>query len=362
MLSRCWRGVGVCQISMLRGAGAGNSIIEPWGTTLRTSGEHETMTNRATKDHQPRKTGGNVLILGGGGARGFAHFGVLQVLEEAGVRIDRIIGVSIGALVGAVYCNNPNAAEVIDVTRNYITSDRFTKYYNRMMRTSKRAKVGNGDGADEAPEEEHDEEAGRWFGKLRDYLKATFAFHRVVMKQSILPNKPLADCLSQIAVNQPIEDLKLPLTIVAADLKTGSRVRMEDGDLFSAVLGSAALPGIFPPVDRGPHLLADYGVVCSIPVSTALHYKPSRIIGVDLTPELVYRDSFSSGLDVLNRMEEIGCYLFKEHTAAYADVMIRPAVSHVDWADFADMDDVIERGVVAAEAVLPTLLKTRNAG
>ena len=320
------------------------------------------MASRASDKPRIRETGGNVLILGGGGARGFAHLGVLKVLEDAGVRIDRIIGVSIGALVGAVYCNNPNATECIDATRDYITSEHFAKYYDRMMRTSKRAKVSNGDAPDEIEGEESDDPQNRWFSKLRDYLKATFAFHRVVMKQSILSNRPLEDCLEHIAVNGPMEDLPLPLTIVAADLKSGSRVRMESGDLFSAVLGSAALPGIFPPVERDNHLLADYGVVCSIPISTALHYKPERIIGVDLTPELAYREEFSSGLDVLNRMEEIGCYLFKEHTAAYADVMIRPSVNHVDWADFADMDSVIERGVIAAEAVLPTLLRTRNAG
>lgn len=319
------------------------------------------MAIQSTTNQTPRETGGNILILGGGGARGFAHLGVLKVLEDAGVRIDRIIGVSIGALVGAVYCNNPNASDCIEATRNYITSEHFRKYYDRMIRTSKRAKVNNSDSNDDINGEEADDENNRWFGKLRDYLQATFAFHRVVMKQSILSNRPLEDCLEHLASNGPMEDLAIPLTIVAADLKSGSRVRMESGDLFSAVLGSAALPGIFPPVERGNHLLADYGVVCSIPVSTALHYKPKRIIGVDLTPELEYRESFSSGLDVLNRMEEIGCYLFKEHTAAYADVMIRPSVSHVDWADFADMDEVIERGVIAAEAVLPTLLRARNA-
>ena len=297
-----------------------------------------------------QKSGGNVLVLGGGGARGFAHFGVLRVLEDAGIRIDRIVGVSIGAFVGALYCQTPDAETITKTVHDFVSSERFSRYLEKMMKASRKARGGD----------ESENGNGGFFGRMRDFMKATMAFHRFVMQTAILSNRPMVDCLETCARNEPIEDLELPLTIVAADLRRGCRVRIEEGDLFSAVLGSTALPGIFPPIEREGQLLADYGVVCSIPVSTALRYRPDNVIAVDLTPQLPYQETFSSGLEIVKRMEDIGAYLFKEHIAAFADVMIKPEVAHVDWADFQDMPDVVEQGVIAAESVLPTLLRLRT--
>ena len=313
--------------------------------------------------------GGNVLVLGGGGARGFAHFGVLRVLEDAGITIDRIIGVSIGAFVGALYCQNPDIRATTARVREYVTSDRFVKFYERMTKASRKRNQAWDPSADqpEGPVDEKESQPSNGaasqvglIGKLKDYLKATVAFHRFVMNQAILSNRPMEDCLEAVAENCGIESLEIPLTIVAADLRRGERVRIEEGDLFSAVVGSTALPGIFPPVERENALLTDYGVLCSIPVSTALRYQPRCVIAVDLTPEMPFRESFSSGLEIVNRMEEIGCYLFKEHISAYADVIVKPEVSGVDWSDFHDMDTVVEKGVAATESVLPTLLRATS--
>ena len=314
------------------------------------------MIHRPSIDDRP--DGGTVLVLGGGGARGFAHFGVLKVLEDLGIRIDRIVGVSIGAFVGAVYCRQPDATVVTQRVKEYVESDRFAKYYDRMTRASRdSAKQVHEDGT--VVEGTPGRNGAGLFGSVKKYLKATMAFHRFVMRQAILTNKPMEDCLDAVTRNGNIEDLAIPLTVVAADLRSGSGIKMETGDIFSAVLGSTALPGIFPPVERNGHLLADYGVLCSLPVSTALHYRPSTVIAVDLTPEIESKVHFPSGLEIVNRMEEIGCFLFKEHIASAADVVIKPEVGKVDWADFHDMDRVVEKGVAAAESVLPTLLKAR---
>lgn len=308
------------------------------------------------------RNSGTVLVLGGGGARGLAHLGVLQVLESAGIRIDRVVGVSIGAFIGAAYCSKPDARAITEDARRYVTSERFRTYYRAMTRASKKTRTG--------AECEHvgvelqktgaNGTNGRWFEKLRDYWKASLAFHRVVSSHAILTNRPMADCLDAVIPNNSIESLQIPLTIVAADLRSGDRVHIETGDLHSAVLGSTALPGIFPPVEREGRLLADYGVLCSTPVATAMQYRPARIIAVDLTPELQRREAFTSGLEILNRMEEIGCFLFKEHIAGFADVMIKPSVTSVDWADFHDMDRVVEKGIIATEAVLPTLSRLKT--
>lgn len=312
-------------------------------------------------DSTPPTTGGTVLVLGGGGARGLAHFGVLRVLEDAGVRVDRIIGVSIGALVGAVYCREPDAVVSADRVRQYIGSERFAKFYDRMNRASKKSTRGEVDSCSAPEEPEPVRTNGAPFlGKLREYFKATMAFHRFVMRQSILPNRSIVDCLEAITDNGLLEELQIPLTVVAADLRRGERVVIESGDIFSAVLGSMALPGIFPPVEREGALLADFGVLCSIPVTTSARYRPDTVIAVDLTRDMSAREAFTSGLEVVNRMEEIGAYIFKEHVSSFADVIIRPEVTEFDWADFHDADKVIEKGEIAAEAALPTLLRVKT--
>ena len=302
------------------------------------------------------KTGGTILVLGGGGARGFAHFGVLKVLEDAGVQIDRIVGVSIGAFVGALYCHQPDTAAITARVAEYVASERFSRFYGRMTKASKNTGNRNGETAD------IETETARLglLGRLKDYLRATMAFHRFVVKPGILSNRPMLDCLEYCMPESQIEDLEIPLSIVAADLKSGDRVLLESGDLFSAVVGTTALPGIFPPVARGDHLLSDYGVLCSMPVTTAMQFSPDRIIAVDLTPEIEFKETFSSGLEVVNRMESIGCFLFKERSATFADTVIKPDVGHVDWADFHDMEAVIEKGMAATKTVLPELTAIKN--
>lgn len=309
--------------------------------------------------------GGTILVLGGGGARGFAHFGVLEVLERRGIKVDRIVGVSIGAFVGAVYGQTPNAAEVVTRIRDYITSDRFASYYRRMMNASKKARPAKNDEAsgfdgseafeDATLRDDSGSAAERWIGRMKHVMGKTVAISRVVFSRAVLSHRPMEDCLNAVARPGLIEDLRVPLTIVAADLRRGRRVDLESGDLFSAVLGSTALPGIFPPIERNEHLLADYGVVCSMPIPTARRYRPQTVIAVDLSQEVRYKHDFASGLEILNRVEEIGAHLFKEHVVPLADIVIRPRVSHIDWADFADMDPIVAEGARAADLALSAL-------
>lgn len=309
------------------------------------------------------REGGTVLVLGGGGARGLAHFGVLRVLERYGIKIDRIVGVSIGSFAGAVYAQSPNAEDVIARIREYITSPKFTSYYRRMTSASKKARSDDRRNAPESydvpPEAPESSTTDRWIGRLKQMMGQTMALSRVVFSRAILSHRPMEDCLESIAKPGKIEDLAIPLTIVAADLRRGRRVDLEHGDLFSAILGSTALPAIFPPIEREQALLADYGVVCSMPVPTAMRYRPEHIIAVDLSQEIRMKHEFGSGLEILNRVEEIGGFLFKEHVAQYADVIIRPRVSHIDWADFADMDPIVAEGERATEAVGHRLIEIK---
>lgn len=169
----------------------------------------------------------------------------------------------------------------------------------------------------------------------------------------------MEDCLESVMQNCLIEDLLLPLTVVAADLKSGQRVDLDEGQLFSAIIGSTALPGIFPPVPREGDLLSDYGVLCSIPMESAAKHDPDLVIAVDLSPPLDVKEEFESGLDVINRMDSISCQLLNGRAAAQADLVIRPQIDGVSWADFMDMDKIVEQGRNSALAILPELHSLR---
>ncbi len=298
-------------------------------------------------------SGGTTLILGGGGARGYAHFGVLQVLQESGFEIDRVVGVSIGAFIGALYCETPNAHAITERVHDYVHNEKFLRYYNRMLRASQ----GAGHTPDDRDGETNDSAKawGRIVGRVRGYLRATVAFHRFVSRPGILSNRPMEDCLESLLENSDIADLKVPLTIVATDLKIGERLDMEVGDLFSAIIGSTALPGIFPPVERGDHLLSDYGVLCSIPMESAQRHRPDLVVAVDLSPKIETKDKFDSGLDVINRMDSIGCQLFNNQASTAADLVIRPDLGQTSWADFLNMEEIVEAGRQAALDALPHL-------
>ena len=330
--------------------------------------------DQAPVEKRSTATGGTVLVLGGGGARGFAHFGVLQVLQRHGIKIDRVVGVSVGSFVGALYCQTPDAVTITKRVHDHITSAHFAASYRRMMGASRSAgkrSPAKIEAADSLIVEDAVDHriadangagaTGRWFGRLRQYMGRTMAFSRIIFSRSILSHRPMEECLARTATDALIESLDIPLTVVAADLRSGMPVAIDSGGLFSAVLGSTALPGIFPPIERDGRLLADYGVVCSMPIETALQYAPDAIIAVDLSPDVKRKEDFASGLEIVNRMEEIGAHFFKTHVSRYADVVIRPHVAQVDWADFADMDPIVAEGARAAEAALPALLRLREA-
>lgn len=289
-------------------------------------------------------TGGTVLALGGGGARGLAHLGVLEVLEEAGIRPDRIIGVSVGSVAGAVYCTEPGIEAARRRVLDYILSPAFQRTQLALYGGQKPANGGLVPGFS-------------WLTRIKDYLRRNRLFHRVVTGPSVLPGRMLADVTANLVPARGIETCTPPLTVVAVDLRTGLPVRLEEGPLREAVRGSSSLPGIFPPVPLGEHLLCDIGVLCATPVSVARSYDPDLLIAVDVSPGLSPIDECETALEAVMRMQDIGGSMLQDRTISEADVVVRPRVAHVEWTDFSDPEGCIELGRVAARNALPRILQ-----
>jgi len=180
------------------------------------------------------------LALGSGSARGWSHIGVIRALEEAGVTVDYIAGTSIGALVGAVY-----ASGRIDLLEDAV------QQFSRKIILS-----------------------------LSD---------PVLPKSGLIDGVNIAEFVHKYVLDKPIEELPLPLAIIATDLNTGDEIVLKEGNIVEAIRASISLPGIFKPVRRGDYLLVDGGLVNPVPVRTVREMGADFVIAVDLNCDLVQR-------------------------------------------------------------------------
>ena len=253
----------------------------------------------------PKKPPRIGLALGGGAARGFAHIGVIQVLEEAGIRPSLVVGTSAGSLVAALYASGKNGAQLQHVA--------------------------------ELMEE------------------ATFADWTLPMfSRGMLRGEALARYVSAQVNGRVIEAMPLPLGIVATDLNSGQGMLFQRGDTATAVRASSAVPALFQPVRISGRDYVDGGLVSPVPVRYARQMGAELIIAVDIsdTPE---SNPASDTLQVLLQTFSIMGKSINAFELRDADVVVRPALLGVSSADFGARRSAIEAGRVAMRAALPQL-------
>lgn len=253
------------------------------------------------------------LALGGGAALGWAHIGVVRTLVERGVRIDAVAGTSIGAVVAAcVAANKLDALEELALSATGLTVLR--------------------------------------------YLDVSF-------RGGMLGGRTIERQLRRHFDGLQMEDLPLPCATVAADLITGAEVVLRDGPVVEAVRASMAIPGIFKPVMRKGHVLADGGLVNPVPVSAARQISACPVIAVNLQGDYVNRAAAagfrkaagSTRLSAIRTTRaSLGLLLssLANHVLAAnpPDLVITPAIGHIDVGDFTRAGDLIQAGRRATEA------------
>lgn len=245
------------------------------------------------------------LVLGGGAARGFAHVGVIQALEEAGVKPDLVVGTSAGSLVAAIYASGKTGAQLQTISENM-------------------------------------EEAA-----LTDWTLPLFS-------RGMLRGDALARYVSGQVGGKPIEALPLPLGIVATDLHSGRGVLFARGDAALAVRASSAVPAVFQPVKIGTREYVDGGLVSPVPVRFARQMGAELVIAVDISsaPE---SNPASGSLEILLQTFSIMSKSINTFELRDADVVVRPALGGVASADFASKRQSIEAGRAAMRALMPQL-------
>ena len=243
------------------------------------------------------------LALGGGAARGFAHIGVIQVLEENGIKPDLVVGTSAGSLVAALYASGKTGPEMAALAQSM------------------------------------DE------GAITDWAFPT---------RGLIRGEALARYVREQTGNRPIEQMKLPLGIVATDLDSGVGILFRRGDTGSAVRASSAVPAVFQPVKIGTREYVDGGLVSPVPVRYAKQMGAEFVIAVDISspPDgAVTSDVMKMLLQTFAIMgRSINQFELRE-----AELVLRPTLVGVSSADFTARLRAIQAGREAALRQLPEL-------
>lgn len=282
------------------------------------------------------------LVLSGGGARGFAHVGVLRVLEQAGVRADCVAGTSMGAVVGAFYAAGFSVDHIEDVVRGVDWQRIFSGRADRSLLP-----------------------AGRRTRDLPPILVLGFEGRGLRLPESALPDHGVNRMLigelaaASLAAGGDFARLPIPFRAVTLDIRSGERVVLALGDLARAVRASMSIPLAFAPVASGERLLVDGGLVDNVPVGVARAMGAERVIAVDVTSPP--REA-AAGADALQVALRITDLLAQAQNAAYrerADVTLRPELGSLTFTDFASADELIRAGCLEACAHLDELAPGR---
>jgi NTE family protein len=249
----------------------------------------------------PRKVG---LVLGGGGARGMAHIGVLKVLTDNKIPIDLIAGTSSGALMGALFSGGVSPYDMAKIAR-----------------------------------------AADWI-KL---VKFRFSKAGPVSGEGI--EKLITDNMQ----SSVIEGLRIPLAIIATDIKTGEKVIIKEGDLARAVHASSAIPGVFLPVMFQGRLLCDGLIVDNVPVEVVKQMGADFIIAVDVVPNVVIGDWQPNVISLIERALDIVCRKASGPQKLLADIVIDPVYKNYSALSIKDADILIKMGEEAALKMIPEI-------
>jgi NTE family protein len=245
------------------------------------------------------------LVLGGGAARGFAHIGVIKVLEGQGITPDMVVGTSAGSVVGALYAGGYTGFELQKIAFQLEESS-----------------------------------VGDFALPDRGFIKGE--------QLQIFVNKALQ--------NRAIEKLAKPFAAVATDLQTGEMVVFRRGNVGMAVRASSSVPGVFQPASIGGHEYVDGGLVSPVPVKAARNLGADIVIAVDISSK-PRNAKIKDTLDVLLQTVSIMGQSIANFELAEADVVIRPDTGTIGAADFDSKHLAILEGEKAAQVALPLIRK-----
>lgn len=265
------------------------------------------------------------LVLSGGGAKGLAHIGVLKVLEENGLKVDYITGVSMGSIVGALYSIGYSASEIEDIANSLDWNELLNDEVSR----------------DNISIEEKDED-GRYVGQLM------IVNGRLMLPKGFVKGNKIASVLSSLTwpvheIND-FNDFPIPFKCIATDIATIEPVILDHGYLPDALRASMAIPAYFSPVEIGGKMLVDGGVFRNFPVEEVKDMGADIVIGVNVTSGLHGKEDLNSVFQILGQSTTYQITQAIEDQKKYCDVLVEPELSKYNMFSFGDTDSIIMAG------------------
>lgn len=269
------------------------------------------------------------LVLSGGGAKGFAHIGVLKVLEKAGVKIDYIGGTSMGAVVGGLYASGYNATQ-IDSIFEYTNFDELLQDY--IPRTSK-----------------------SFYEKRNDEMYAvSLPFSKfkigvpIALSKGMYNYNLIAKLTHNVRHIRDFNKLPIPFVCVATDIEKGEEVILRKGYLAQAMMASSAFPSLFSPVEINGKILIDGGVTNNYPVEELRKMGAEIIIGVDVQDDLKDREALNDATRILVQITNLDMINKMKEKVKLTDVYIKPNVEDYGVISFSEGKEIIKKGEEAA--------------
>jgi NTE family protein len=250
------------------------------------------------------------IALGGGGAKGYAHIGVLKTFNQLGIEFDVISGTSIGALVGAVYASG-NLDKLEEITTKFSVID------------------------------------------------VPLLLSPTISKQGFFSGKKIESLINQLVPESKIEELPKPYSAVCVDLNKPEIVTLSKGNLINAVRASISIPGIFTPIKSGKQLLVDGGVLEPVPVEAARNMGADIVIAVDLLSKSKQFKNLQEAtiIDIIQKtsiatQQELTKFRMQHHPP---DLVIEPDVSNLGILDFKNGKRVIDVGTAETKKMIPKI-------
>ncbi|MDD5131572.1 MAG: patatin-like phospholipase family protein [bacterium] len=245
------------------------------------------------------------LVLGGGGARGLAHAGVVQVFAEELLPVDIIVGTSVGALIGSLYAAGVPADTIVDMAQNMT--------WNKLV-SFKISPVG------------------------------------------LYSTKRMEEYVSKYIGNKRFDELKIPFACVAVDIRNGEKIILKEGQVAPAVRASSTMPGLFQPVEYRHRLLMDGGIIDNVPADVAKLMGADIIIAVDVTAEVGIAKT-NNALLILSQVIYIRGNFLAQEQLKLADLVISPDVKNITVSELNRGVECVDAGIIATRAKVKQIKK-----
>lgn len=278
------------------------------------------------------------LVLSGGGAKGFAHIGVLKVLESAGVKIDFIGGTSMGAVVGGLYASGYNATQIDSIFKTINFDELIKDFIPRSSKT--------------------------FYEKKNDEVYAVVLpfnkFHIGIpdaLSKGIYNFNLLSALTRNVRHVRDFDKLKIPFICIATNIETGDEVILNKGNLATALIASSAFPTLFSPVEIDGKILVDGGVANNYPIEAVRNMGADIIIGVDVQDGLLDKSELKNATKILGQITNLQSIEKMKKKIKDTDIYIKPDIKNYGVISFDKGIDIIKKGEEAAFAVFEQIKK-----